>query len=315
MTNKEIIWQFLKSAGLSNAGAAGLMGNLEAESDFNSKNLEDSFEEKLGFTDETYTAAVDGGEYDHFSNDGAGYGLAQWSYYTKKLALLSYSKIEDESIGNLDLQLGFLKKDMEKYFSKLWNFLKTTDSIYEATVEVLIKYEAPADQSDSVKDQRYEFAKAIYNEFVKKEKIKENESEIQIEDTKFSGEKIELDDNSVVEIVKEEVKPTSTPTIVPAPIKINNNPQYINGIATEVVNGIWGNKWKGSVVAKIEDVVEGIRTTAGTSEQYYKVVAGDTLTKIANRFNTTVEKIIHDNSTVYPTIVKSYLNVGWVLKV
>lgn len=42
MTNKEIIWQFLKSAGLSNAGAAGLMGNLEAESGFNPKNLEDS---------------------------------------------------------------------------------------------------------------------------------------------------------------------------------------------------------------------------------------------------------------------------------
>lgn len=169
MTDKETIWQFLKSAGLSNAGVAGLMGNLEAESGFNPKNLEDSFEEKLGFTDEAYTTAIDEGEYDHFSNDGAGYGLAQWSYHTKKLALLSYSKIKDESIGNLNLQLGFLKKDMEKYFSKLWNFLKTTDSIYEATVEVLTKYEAPADQSDSVKDKRYELAKAIYNEFVREE--------------------------------------------------------------------------------------------------------------------------------------------------
>lgn len=296
MVNKETIWQFLKTAGLSNAGAAGLMGNLEAESGFNPKNLEDSFEEKLGFTDETYTTAVDEGEYDHFSNDGAGYGLAQWSYYTKKLALLSYSKIEDESIGNLDLQLEFLKKDMEKYFSKLWNFLKTTDSIYEATVEVLIKYETPADQSDSVKDKRYELAKAIYNEFVgEEEKTKEVEDEIK----KESNPKSEL----------------APIPVVPALTKINNNPQYINGIATEVVNGIWGNKWKGSVVAKIEDVVEGIRATAGASEQYYKVVAGDTLTKIANRFGTTVEKIIHDNSIIYPTIVKSYLNVGWVLKV
>lgn len=287
MTNKEIIWQFLKSAGLSNAGAAGLMGNLEAESDFNPKNLEDSFEKSLGFTDETYTTAVDEGEYDHFSNDGAGYGLAQWSYYTKKLALLSYSKIKDESIGNLDLQLGFLKKDMEKYFSKLWNFLKTTDSIYEATVEVLTKYEVLADQSDSVKNKRYEFAKAIYNEFVGEEKTKKVEAKL---------------------------KKNPIP-VAPAPVKINNNPQYINGIATEIVNGIWGNKWKESVVAKIEDVVEGIRSTTGASKQYYKVVAGDTLTKIANRFGTTVEKIIHDNSTIYPTIVKSHLNVGWILKV
>ncbi len=306
MVNKETIWQFLKSAGLSNAGAAGLMGNLEAESGFNPKNLEDSFEEKLGFTDETYTTAVDEGEYDHFSNDGAGYGLAQWSYYTKKLALLSYSKIKDKSIGNLDLQLGFLKKDMEKHFNKLWNFLKTTDSIYEATVEVLTKYEAPADQSDSVKDKRYELAKAIYNEFVREEeKTKKVEDEIKTEETKFDEEEI-----------KKESKPKSELTpVAPAPIKINNNPQYVNGIATEIVNGIWGNEWKEPVTSKIEDVVEGIRATAGESEQYYKVVAGDTLTKIANRFGTTVEKIIHDNSTIYPTIVKSYLNVGWVLKV
>ena len=294
MTNKETIWQFLKSAGLSNAGTAGLMGNLEAESGFNPKNLEDSFEEKLGFTDETYTTAVDEGEYDHFSNDGAGYGLAQWSYHTKKLALLSYSKIKDESVGDLNLQLGFLKKDMEKYFSKLWNFLKTTGSIYEATVEVLTKYEVPADQSDSVKDKRYEFAKAIYNEFVgEEEKTKKVEDEI-----------------------KKESEPKLAPTpVAPAPIKINNNPQYVNGIAAEIVNGIWGSEWKESVIAKIEDVVEGIRATAGASEQYYKVAVGDTLTKIANRFNTTVEKIIHDNSTIYPTIVKSYLNVGWILKV
>lgn len=269
------------------------MGNLEAESGLNSKNLEDSFEEKLGFTDEAYTTAVDEGEYDHFSNDGAGYGLAQWSYYPKKLALLSYSKIKDESVGNINLQLEFLKKDMEKYFSKLWNFLKTTGSVYEATVEVLTKYEVPADQSDSVKDKRYEFAKAIYNEFVgEEEKTKKVEDEI-----------------------KKESEPKLAPTpVAPAPIKINNNPQYINGIATEIVNGIWGNKWKESVISKIEDAVEEIRT-AGASEQYYKVVAGDTLTKIANRFNTTVEKIIHDNSTIYPTIVKSYLNVGWILKV
>ena len=296
MTNKETIWQFFKSAGLSNAGAAGLMGNLEAESGFNPKNLEDSFEEKLGFTDETYTTAVDEGEYDHFSNDGAGYGLAQWSYYSKKLALLSYSKIKDESIGNLNLQLGFLKKDMEKYFSKLWNFLKTTDSIYEATVEVLTKYEVPVDQSDSVKDKRYEFAKAIYNEFVgEEEKTKKVENEI-----------------------KKESKPKSKLApipVTPAPIKINNNSQYVNGIATEIVNGIWGNEWRESVTSKIEDAIERIRATTGTSEQYYKVVAGDTLTKIANCFGTTVEKIIHDNSTIYPTIVKSYLNVGWVLKV
>lgn len=34
------------------------------------------YERKLGFTDETYTRAVDAGTYTNFANDRAGYGLA-----------------------------------------------------------------------------------------------------------------------------------------------------------------------------------------------------------------------------------------------
>lgn len=103
MEIKERIWQFLKSAGLTDAGTAGLMGNLKAESNFNPKNLQNTYEKSLGYTDDSYTTAVDEGEYDSFSRDSAGYGLAQWTYYTRKAALLALSKIEDKSIGDLDL--------------------------------------------------------------------------------------------------------------------------------------------------------------------------------------------------------------------
>lgn len=58
---EEKIWNFLIGKGLSKAGAAGLMGNLFAESGLNPKNLQNSFEKKLGHTDDSYTAAVDNG--------------------------------------------------------------------------------------------------------------------------------------------------------------------------------------------------------------------------------------------------------------
>ena len=79
-TTPEKIWNFLKSKGLSSCGAAGLMGNLYAESGLNPQNLQNSYEKKLGHTDASYTAAVDNGSYGNFARDGAGYGLAQWTY-------------------------------------------------------------------------------------------------------------------------------------------------------------------------------------------------------------------------------------------
>ena len=41
------------------AGACGAMGNIRAESGAIANNLQNSYEKKLGYTDATYTAAVD----------------------------------------------------------------------------------------------------------------------------------------------------------------------------------------------------------------------------------------------------------------
>lgn len=70
------IWDFLKSKGLSDCAAAGVMGNLYAESGLSPCNLQNVYEKKLGMTDAQYTAAVDNGSYTGFVNDSAGYGLA-----------------------------------------------------------------------------------------------------------------------------------------------------------------------------------------------------------------------------------------------
>ena len=74
--NEKIIWDYFKGKGLTDAGTAGLMGNLYAESGLNPKNLQNNFEKKLGFNDDTYTKAVDNGSYGNFIKDSAGYGLA-----------------------------------------------------------------------------------------------------------------------------------------------------------------------------------------------------------------------------------------------
>lgn len=103
-TNEERIWNYLIGEGLSKAGAAGLMGNLFAESGLSPKNLQNTYEKKLGFTDDSYTAAVDSGSYQNFVRDSAGYGLAQWTFWSRKQNMLDFARAAGKSIGDLEME-------------------------------------------------------------------------------------------------------------------------------------------------------------------------------------------------------------------
>ena len=124
--NKVKIWKYLKAQGMTDAGVAGLMGNIYAESGLNPKSLQNSYEKRLGYTDATYTAAVDNGTYNNFVRDSAGYGLCQWTYWTRKQALYAFCKAAGASIGDLDAQLRFLMKELRERFKSVLRVLMTT---------------------------------------------------------------------------------------------------------------------------------------------------------------------------------------------
>lgn len=165
MDNTEKIWKYLKSKGLNDYGAAGLMGNLYAESGLNPKNLQNSYEKKLGYTDAQYTAAVDNGKYKNFVKDSAGYGLAQWTYWSRKQALIDFCKTAGTSIGDLDMQLNFLWKELSDGYRGVINVLMNATSIIEASNTVLLQFERPADQSASVQLKRAEYGQAYYDKY------------------------------------------------------------------------------------------------------------------------------------------------------
>lgn len=127
--NEEKIWNYLKGAGLNDCGAAGLMGNLYAESGLRPDNLQNTYEKKLGMTDTSYTAAVDGGTYTGFVRDCAGYGLAQWTYWSRKQGLFNFAKAAGRSIGDLEMQLDFLMKELREGYKAVLTTLKTAGSV------------------------------------------------------------------------------------------------------------------------------------------------------------------------------------------
>lgn len=163
--NAEKIWNFFLDEGFSIYGIAALMGNLSAESGLDPKNLQNSCEKRLNYTDAEYTTAVDNGTYKNFAYDGAGYGLPQFTFPSRKEAFYKYAKDVGKSIGDLETQLLFMVEEMKKDFKSVYSALKTASDVKTTSDLVLKKYEAPKDQSDAVKRKRAEYGQEYFNRF------------------------------------------------------------------------------------------------------------------------------------------------------
>ena len=144
-TNGKKIFSYLIGKGLTKNQAAGVMGNLNKESGLIPTNLQNSYESKLGYTDDSYTKAVDSGNYSNFDRDSAGYGLAQWTYWSRKQKLRESAEKSGKSIGDLGLQLDYLWDELNSsYKTSTLEPLKKASSIRDATKIFLQEYERPA---------------------------------------------------------------------------------------------------------------------------------------------------------------------------
>lgn len=161
----KVMWDFFKSKGLNDYGIAGLMGNLQAESGLKPTNLQNTYEKKLGMTDAEYTAAVDAGSYNNFVKDSAGYGLAQWTYWSLKQEMLEYHKKAGKSIGDGETQMTFLCHQLSTSYKSVWSVLQNAKSVREASDAVLLKFERPADQSENAQANRAKLGQAYYDKY------------------------------------------------------------------------------------------------------------------------------------------------------
>ena len=132
-----------RKAGMTLAGAAGVVANIEAESAFIPINVQDCFEGRVG-PDAVYTRSVDSGAYTRFATDGVGYGLAQWTAADRKEGMLRFHKARGESIGDFQTQVDWLIQEMRGY-SRAWNTVTTSNDPFECGYTVCRYYEIPAD--------------------------------------------------------------------------------------------------------------------------------------------------------------------------
>ena len=163
MTIEEKIWLNLKEKEFSDYAIAGIMGNLQAESGLRSNNLEDTRNKTFGMTDEIYTSSVDNGTYSsiRFIDDGAGYGIAQWTTSDRKRKLYNICKANGKSISDLDCQLNLLYNEVLEL--SILQSLNNAQSVKEASNIFLTNFERPFNQNISVQNYRATLSQDFYN--------------------------------------------------------------------------------------------------------------------------------------------------------
>lgn len=156
MTDQEnkalYIAQKCVAAGMTLAGAAGVITNIQHESVFSSINVEDRYHSDTKLSDEYYTQMVDTNPSYDFANDGGrhyGYGLCQWTYPTRKTELRKVCREKGVSIGDRDTQIEFLFTELKRDFPVVWKALTTSNSAYNCAWQFCRWFENPANPEAS----------------------------------------------------------------------------------------------------------------------------------------------------------------------
>lgn len=141
--NAQEIYNILRAGGLTRAGALGVLGNMMAES-----SLIPSIAQRgmTSMSDNEYTAAADTNTID-FANDSVGYGLCQWTHFTRKKALAQYAKQMNTSVGDGIMQSYFCLHELRENYSAVYNTLCASTNIDECTDLVCVRYECPAENN------------------------------------------------------------------------------------------------------------------------------------------------------------------------
>jgi hypothetical protein len=144
---EKYIFDFFVTQGLSPAGAAAIMGNINAES---------------GFDPAVFEGGADSG-----GNpvDGVGFGLIQWTFTSRQAPLVALAKKAGVKPTDVDIQLQYVMQELKDSYQSVYDVLKNSTDVANATEVFMKDYEAPLDQSASAVAGRVAGARAYLSEY------------------------------------------------------------------------------------------------------------------------------------------------------
>ena len=162
MSYHQTIYNLLRGYGLSEAGALGMLGNWECESNCEPYRIQGDYQASRAIS-KTYVDAITSGRMseEQFARDGKGFGLAQWTYPQRKRNLYDFALGCMKPIDSCSMQVDFAMWELQNEYSSLLSYLKTAEAIWDATDRICREYERPAVNNVQA---RYEAALSIRKE-------------------------------------------------------------------------------------------------------------------------------------------------------
>ena len=162
MSYYQIIYNRLRQNGLTEAGAIGMLGNWQAESNCEPSRVQGDFS-PYRTASKQYVADVTTGRItrDQFGHDGKGFGLYQLTYFSRKLGYYDFWKQSGKALDDATLQTDYAIIELKRDCPNLYKFLCTTNDIYAATDRICREFERPYHNNV---DARYQSALQIKNQ-------------------------------------------------------------------------------------------------------------------------------------------------------
>ena len=162
MSYQQIIYNRLRHHGITQAGALGILGNFDCESNCEPFRLQGDFS-PYRTASKGYVQGVTSGSIsrDTFSRDAKGFGIYQLTYWTRKQGYYDFWKASGKALDSAELQVDYAVKEMQSDYPQLFAFLKQTTDVFTAVSRVCREFERPAVNNI---DARFASAKRIQYE-------------------------------------------------------------------------------------------------------------------------------------------------------
>ncbi len=142
---------FFVTKGLTAVQAAGIVGNLHAESGILPGRQERQ--------PPSYIAAG--------PINGIGFGIAQWTYTSRQGPLVAAAKKANVAVNTLPVQLEYVWTELNAGYKGALAHLKNTNTVRDATRVILLEFEKPLNKGESVVTTRTNYSNGDLNKFQK----------------------------------------------------------------------------------------------------------------------------------------------------
>lgn len=170
-----ILWNELMTIIGNEKGVAALMGNIYAESGCTPYACQPNraYSVCMTYINNVDNHSISEWQFVHrgtsqtggVASGQGGFGLCQWTYYTRKQNMYDEWENDSRSIGDIYFQIDFIEWELNNTHTDTLTVLQNAIGILSASNYVLFNYEGPEDKSTDVQDTRANYAQQIYDQY------------------------------------------------------------------------------------------------------------------------------------------------------